>query len=55
MAVVGAAAPAEYAQAEVPVDLPHLVGEAFGLVAFGVVELDELLGAQGGCVCLELV
>jgi len=45
VAVVGAAAPAEYAQAEVSVDPPHLVDEAFGVVAFGVVELDGLLGA----------
>ena len=45
VAVVGAATPAEYAQAEVSVDLPHLVGEALGFVAFEVVESDELLGA----------
>jgi len=45
VAVVGAAAPTEDAQAEVSVDPPHFVGEAFGVVAFGVVELDELLGA----------
>jgi hypothetical protein len=45
VAVVRAAASAEDAQAEVPVDLPHLVGEAFGVIALRVVEPDELLGA----------
>ncbi len=48
MAVIGAAAPAEDAQAEVLVDLPHLGGEALGSVAFGVVELDEFLGIYSG-------
>jgi hypothetical protein len=53
VAVVGAAAPAEDARAEGSVYLPHLVGEAFGVVAFGVVEPDELLGAQGDALALN--
>jgi hypothetical protein len=55
VAVVGAAAPAQDAQAEVFVDLPHLLGEALWVVAFGVVKLDEFLGAKRGGVSLELV
>ena len=43
-AIRGDFSPAEDAQAEVPVYLPHLVGEAFWVVAFGVIEPDEFLG-----------
>jgi hypothetical protein len=45
--IVGAAAPTEDARAEVFVDAPYLVGEAFWVVAFGVVEPDQLFKDQG--------
>ena len=46
MMVVGTAAAAEDAQAEVLAQRPHLGGEEVRVVAFRMVEPDEFLGAQ---------
>jgi hypothetical protein len=52
--VGGAAAAAEDVEAVGVEEGGHLVGEAVGRVALGVVELDELSGGEGAAVRLQL-